>query len=144
MQSSLRSLLWLAASVSLCMGAVWITLDFSSRYDGALQNLVPFVQHHKRNLSAGLADAAPASGYAQFSGLQILYQLRGWGMEGVEVKIDGIVIPAEDTAGVKPPREAYDQDIGHALSMLDLQAMYSVTSLFNAQGRLSKLSFNKQ
>lgn len=141
MLKSLKDLLWLGTAVSLSLGAVLLTLDFTRSYDGLLQNLSSFIQTHKRSVTlsgAGLSNEA--SNFDTYTGLDILYGLRSWKLEGAEVSINGTVIPDANEDGALPSG-LYDQDLGLAVALLALEEDYEAYSLLDKQGRLAKISF---
>ncbi|WP_410768611.1 hypothetical protein [Fontibacillus sp. BL9] len=140
----MKNMLWLCTSVSLCLGAVWFTLDSNSLYETAANRFIPVIQNQKASLSSvdGIPGTDVESGIAvnAYSGLEILYGLRGWASEGVPVSVNGTLIPVPHLNGSEPA-QPYDQDLRFALTVLDLQGVYEAVSLLDGQGRMSKLSF---
>ncbi|MEF2967263.1 hypothetical protein V3851_15605 [Paenibacillus sp. M1] len=160
MQNNAKSLLWLCTAISLCLGAVFLTLDLLARHDQALRSLIPFLQNQKRSLT-DLAESgqgwgsgatgsvgAPGEGWAvtdgsgRFSGLEILYGLRNWEAEGATVSIDGTVIPFDDGLSTDPGGEQFDRDLRFALSLLDLRGQYTADTSFDMEGTLTSLDFH--
>lgn len=141
MLKSLKDLMWLGTAVSLSLGAVLWILDYTRIYNMTLQNLTPFVQTHKRSVTVTKAELSEKeSGFDTYTGLNILYGLRSWKSEGAEVSINGTMIPEANDDGASS-FGPYDEDLGLAAALLDLDEDYEAYSLLDQEGRLAKISF---
>lgn len=141
MFNTFKSLLWLGAAVTFCLGAIMIAFDFGRQNDETLQIVLPLVQIQKRSVAFLDQAASSTEKSIIYSGSQVLYGLRGWSEEGAEVSVEGTILSPVRYGGL--PGGSFDDDLSHALSILDLRADYRSAASFDGQGRLTTISFYK-
>ncbi|RRJ65919.1 hypothetical protein EHV15_25590 [Paenibacillus oralis] len=154
MMNQAKSMLWLLLSVSFCLTAALITLNFAERQDLALEQLA--AQSHVQERSVfSLVDGALAGTQAApsdsadaaldwretYSGLSLLYGLQQWVELGVPIVVEGRRFAA--LTGDEPA-EVLEQRRREALSLLDLQGQYETRRGYDAGGQLAELVFTKK
>ncbi|WP_334071246.1 MULTISPECIES: hypothetical protein [Paenibacillus] len=143
MLDSLKKMLWLGAAVSVCFTALILTLEQCRHFDMAQQKLVPFVQGQRVSVVSTFGRVAEGLHKAvRYKGMHILYGLREWAGEGVEVTVDSKQIPYYGEPVYEPGGNG-DRDLRLALSVLDLQGDYRARCYYDHQERLYKLAFIK-
>lgn len=102
----------------------------------ALDNLVPFTQGQKRNVSVGNVELAAE----KYTGFQILYSLRNLHTLGTVVEVDDRLIEFmdndEDNLAAPP--------LIHEPSIIDLRAEYKVSYIYDPIGGLKKTIFHRK
>lgn len=141
MFNTFKGLLWLGAAVTFCLGAITIAFDFGRQNDETLQIILPLVQIQKRSVAVLDQAASSTEKSIIYSGSQVLYGLRGWSEEGAEVSVEGTILSAVRYGGL--PGGSFDDDLTHALSILDLRADYRSAASYDGQGRLTTISLYK-
>lgn len=143
MLNAVKSMVWLGVAASVCFTALHLTLERSRDFDLALQRILPYVQGQKASVASTLGREAEGLDLAvKYKGSHILYGLREWAGEGVEITIDSKKIPY-DGEPVYEPGGSGDRDLRSALSLLDLQGDYRADCYYDAGEHLYKLAFNK-
>lgn len=143
MLNAVKSMVWLGVAASVCFTALLLTLEQCRYFDLVEQRIIPYVQGQKASLASTFGREAEGLHLAvKYRGMHILYGLREWAGEGVEITIDSKKIPY-DGEPVYEPGGSGDRDLLSALSLLDLQGDYRADCYYDDGEYLYKLAFNK-
>lgn len=143
MLNAMKSMIWLGVAASVCFTALHLAQERCRDFDLALQRMIPYVQAQKASVASTLGREAEGLHLAvKYKGMHILYGLREWAGEGVEITIDSKKIPY-DGEPVYEPGGSGDRDLRLALSLLDLQGDYRADCYYDDGEHLYKLAFKK-
>lgn len=131
MNSPIKALLWAGTGASITVMALWGGLQHAQVQKAALTHTAAFVQNQKHTVAYGKEtlpriDGSGIPGPELYSGLQILYGMRGWVAEGTEIVVDGNLIHPM-LPDLDDPAALYDQDLHNLLGVIDLSAAYTAS-----------------
>lgn len=148
MNSPIKALLWTGTGASIAVMALWGVLQQVQMQDAVLIHTAAYIQNQKHTVAYGKEtlpriDGSGIPGPGIYSGLQVLYGMRGWLAEGTaEIMVDGRVIQPV-FPDLDNPAALYDQDLRSLLGVLDLSASYTASVTAERAGGLISIQFNR-
>lgn len=141
MFNPLKNMIWLLCSVMLCLGAAVWMMEQVREQDITLEHLVPHIHIQQHNISDSkvtLTDQQ-SNNLSLISGLEILYGLRGWYEQGIEIVLDGYVLSPFHNISDHTPEAILKQ----AVVRLEMDSLYNAIPEFNSNGTLLRIVFVK-
>lgn len=141
MFNHLKNMIWLLCSVMLCLGAAVGIMEQVREQDVTLDRLVPHnhIQQHNILDSEGVSVDHPFNNLGLFSGLEILYGLRDWYEQGIEIVLDDYVLsPFHNVSD-----HTLETILKQAVVWLEIDSVYSAMPELNSNGTLLRIVFVK-
>lgn len=147
MNSPIKALLWAGTGASIAVMALWGVLQQAQMQDAVLKHTEAYIQNQKHTVAYGKEalpriDGSGIPGPGAYSGLQVLYGMRGWAAEGTEIVVEGEVIQPI-LPDLNDPAALYDQDLRSLLGVIDLSASYTASVTTGRADGLITIQFNK-
>ncbi|MBU5672497.1 hypothetical protein [Paenibacillus brevis] len=147
MNSPIKALLWTGSGASIAVMALWGVLQQVQVQDAVLIHTAAHIQNQEHTVAYGKEtlpriDSSGIPGPGTYSGLQMLYGMRGWAAEGAEIVVDGEVIQPI-FPDLNDPAALYDQDLYRLLGVIDLSASYTASVTTERAGGLITIQFKR-
>lgn len=133
-------MIWLLCSVVLCLGATVIIMEDVREQDAALDSLYPIIniQQHSVVHPKDKLDHGQFNNGILFSGLEILYGLRGWYEQRIEIVLDeNVLLPLYDVSS----NHTVESILKNAIGLLEMDSMYNVRLVVNSNGTILRILF---
>lgn len=141
-----KSMIWLMCASLLCLGSILIAIEHYQVQSVVMKQLVPHIQLQKQSISdmkgINVTSAADSSDtLVMYSGSHILYGLRGWLENNIEVIVDGNILIHTD--GAQSQNQTVENILKQGIMLLEPDANYRTITQQDGRGHIVKIFFVK-